>query len=250
VQEDASAVGHGARARVVVLLALILVAVTASIFAAIGRRVYHSTERRQVANARTLTVSTRAADVSISGGPGSSATIESHEEWTGTRAPGQSSIALGPVITLDSRCPSSVHLHLWRFGAHCSVQYAVRMPLRSALHVAVGSGDLELVRIAGALETTTQTGDLNASRIGSSRATIHVGVGDAQIDFARAPVSLHVQVGIGDAVVVLPPGRYAVDARTAVGNVLIGSGIVQDPSSRRTIFVRSDVGDVQVVAGG
>jgi hypothetical protein len=95
-----------------------------------------------------------------------------------------------------------------------------------------------------------QTGDLQASGLRSSRATVRLGVGDAHVAFARAPLSLRVVVGVGDASALLPPGRYAIDARASLGDVRIGSGIVEDPSSPRSIVVTSGVGDVHVDASG
>jgi hypothetical protein len=244
------AVERATRSRVTAITALVLIAVAASIVAGIGRRVHRATETRQIPSTRTLAISVRASDVVVSGVSGSVASVESRELWTGSDPP-VGVLMLGPVLRLRSTCPGSRPLDLlWSFGARCSVRYIVRTPRQRAARIVIDEGDATLAGLAGPLSVTMQTGDLRASGLLSARATIRLGVGDAQIAFARAPSSLRVVVGVGDASALLPPGRYAIAARASVGDVRIGPGIVEDPSSPRTIVVTSGVGDVHVDARG
>lgn len=147
-------------------------------------------------------------------------------------------------------CPGSRHLHLWSFGGRCSLRYVVRTPRRRATRIVAWAGDATLTNLTGPLTATMQTGDLHATGIGSSRVTVRIGVGDAHIAFVRPPASLGIAVDVDDANVVLPAGRYAIDARSSFGDVRIGHGIVEDPASKRSIVVTSTVGDVHVDAHG
>jgi hypothetical protein len=243
-------VERASRSRIPTILALVLIAMIGSVVARIGLRVHRAIETRQIPSGRTLAISVRASDVLVSGVSGSVASVESRELWTGSDPP-SGVFTLGSVLRLRSTCPGSRPLDLlWSFGARCSVRYVVRSPRQRAAQIVIDEGDATLVDLAGRLSVTMQTGDLHASGLRSSRATVRLGVGDAHVAFARAPSSLRVVVGVGDASALLPPGRYAIDARASLGDVRIGSGIVEDPSSPRSIVVTSGVGDVHVDASG
>lgn len=239
------------RSRVTAITALVIVALLGSIVAGIGRRVHHTSERVQLRSATRLTISVRAADFIVAGVEGNDSSVESRATWTGSDRP-TSAVTVGSALLLWGGCPSSQHLHLqlWSFGARCSLRYLVRTPRGRATRIAAHVGDATLTNLTGPLTATMQTGDLHATGIGSSRVTVRIGVGDAQIAFVRPPVSLAIAVEVGDAHVVLPAGRYSIDARTSIGGVQIGHGIVDDPSSRRRIVVTSTVGDVHVNASG
>jgi hypothetical protein len=220
------------------------------VVADVGRRVHHADAVRALAHPRALSVQIAAADVTIVGGPGAGATVHAHESWSGSQRPSGTTAVRAARLLLSSRCPASPNLHLWRFGAFCSVRYQLRTPAATPLHVSMGTGELHVTGVSGAFSATTGAGDLYASALRSPRTTVHLDVGEAHLSFARTPSSVRVQIGVGDAYVVVPRGRYDIDARASVGEVRIGPGIVQDPSSRRTIVVDSSVGDVSVDARG
>lgn len=238
------------RRRVVYGAVLVAIVVVASIAAGAGQRVYHATVRRELAHPDAVLVRVSAADVTIVGARGAPAVAQAHETWTGARRPSGESSAGSSGFVLRSRCPSSLHLHLWRFGARCSVRYTLRTPAAKRLGVTMDVGELHVTGIAGAFSDRTGTGDLYASSLRSARTTIVVGVGEAHLSFSRRPTSVGVRIGVGDAFLELPRGRYDIDAGASVGEVRIGPGIVQDASSPRTIVVRSSVGDVHIDARG
>jgi hypothetical protein len=234
---------------VTVLTTLVIVALAASIVAGIGRRVHHTNGRRSIPSTGRLTISVRAADIAVAGVDGNGASVELHETWTGSDRPA-GAVTVGSTLHLRGGCPGSRHLHLWSFGPRCSLRYVVRTPRGRATRIVARVGDATLTNLSGPLSATMQTGDLHASGIGSSRVTVRIGVGDAHLAFIRAPSALGVDVDVGDAQIVLPAGRYAIDARASLGDVRIGPGIVEDPSSPRKIVVTSTVGDVHVDASG
>jgi hypothetical protein len=236
--------------RVVGTAALIAIAVGGSLVASAGRTAHHFTVRRELAHPRAVVVQVSAADVAIAGGRARSATVEARETWAGSQQP-TGRIGVTPArsyLLLGSKCADSQHLQLWRFGAHCSVRYTVHTPATNGLAVAMGTGDLTVTGIAGPFSDSTETGDLHASALRSLLVTVHVGVGDAHVSFSRPPSSVTLVVGVGDGSVLLPRGHYDIDARASVGDVRIGAGIVQDPTSLRKITVSSNVGDVHVDA--
>ncbi|HEY1480219.1 MAG TPA: hypothetical protein VGF46_09325 [Gaiellales bacterium] len=247
MEDDEISRGARSHARVVCIAVLIVIAVAASIVAGAGRRVHHITVRRQLTSTRALDLAIRSADVSISPVSVGPSTVEARESWTGGRPPSGVVVGIHRDVELGSSCPSSQYF--WPLGARCSVRYAVRVPGRT-LGITMQTGDLTLSGIAGTLSATLQTGDLRASALRATAVTVHVGVGDAHISFSGRPASVGVQIGIGDASVLLPRGRYDIVARASVGDVRIGAGIVQDPTSARRIVVRSNVGDVHLDADG
>jgi hypothetical protein len=237
------------RSRVTAIIALVVVAVASSIVAGIGRRVHHTSERRVIPSAGRLTISVRAADIAIAGVGGNVASVELHETWTGSDRPA-GAVTVGSTVLLRGGCLGSRFLLLSSFGTRCSLRYLVRTPRGRATRLVARVGDATLTNLTGPLSATIETGDLHASGLGSSRVTVRIGVGDARIAFVRAPSSLAVDVDVGDAQIVVPAGRYAVVARASLGEVQIGHGIVEDPSSTRKIVVTSTVGDVHVDAAG
>ncbi|MEO9176085.1 MAG: DUF4097 family beta strand repeat-containing protein [Gaiellales bacterium] len=237
------------RSRVTAITALVIVALVGSIVAGIGRRVHHASDLVLLPPSGQLTISVRAADITVAGGASNDASVESRETWTGSARPARA-VTVGSTLLLRGGCPGSHHLHLWSFGARCSLSYLVRTPRGRATRIVARVGDTTLTNLTGPLTATMQAGDLHATGIGSSRVTVRLGLGDAHIAFDRPPVSLGVTVDVGDAHVVLPAGRYAIDAHSSFGDVQIGHGIVEDPSSSRRIVVTSTVGDVHVDASG
>jgi hypothetical protein len=234
---------------VTVIMALVIVAVVGSIIAGVGRRVHHTSERRPIPAGGRLTISVRAAEIAIEGVGGNHASVELHETWTGSDRPA-GAVTVGSTVLLRGGCLGSRFLLLSSFGPRCSLRYLVRTPRGRATRLVARVGDATLTNLTGPLDATMQTGDLHASGLGSSRVTVRIGVGDAHVAFVRAPSSLGVDVDVGDARIVVPAGRYAIDARATLGEVQIGQGIVEDPASTHRITVTSTVGDVHVDASG
>ena len=80
------------------------------------------------------------------------------------------------------------------------------------LNATTSGGQLQVDGLTGPLTADTGSGPLNASGIASATARVSTGGGSAWISFTKAPQSVQVTTGSGDAVLVLPGGPYAVSA--------------------------------------
>jgi hypothetical protein len=126
------------------------------------------------------------------------------------------------VLTIRSDCPSLVMLD-------CATD------LRLGLPAGVGA------------EVHTDTGDVHAKALRASELSVTTNVGDIALDLARPAALAEARSNVGDVRVAVPPGTYAVQADTDVGERAV-RGLVQDDRTSHAITARSDVGDVTVRA--
>lgn len=163
-------------------------------------------------------------------------------------------------------------------GRSCSVDYEVTVPGKdvrivgnngsgdvtfervASVEIELGSGDVTVRDVAGAVKVENGSGDVTASNIGGPFKG-EVGSGRAKVSDMRGEVSIinnsgdvevamaavqgvRAESGSGDVTVRLPKATYRVDAETGSGRRTVG--VATDPAAQISIVVKSGSGDVIV----
>jgi hypothetical protein len=92
----------------------------------------------------------------------------------------------------------------------CGGELEVTAPARTAVTASLGSGELVVQGLRGPIH-------------------LDLGAGDVEIEADEPPESVEVLLSTGDATVVVPSGRYALDLRAEAGAIDV-SGVTDDPS--------------------
>jgi hypothetical protein len=178
----------------------------------------------------------------------------------GLRATGESQVVRDGTLLLRSTCPN--------FGSDfCRVDYEIRVPrgveLRldgdnGSIHVTgtsgpitadADNGSIRLTGVSGALEVATDNGRVEGTQLRSQQVSADADNGRVQLEFATAPTTVVATGNNGRVEVVVPPDgtAYRVDVRTDNGSEDIS--VPTDPTSERSITVRTDNGSASVVNG-
>jgi hypothetical protein len=188
-------------------------------------------------------------------------TVEVRAEISdGLRATGESREVVDGVLQLHSTCPN--------FGSDfCWVNYELRVPrdlelvingengsisvAGSAAPVTIDgdNGSIMLLDMAGPLQLSTDNGRVEATQLRSDTVTADSDNGRVQLEFAAAPTTVVATSNNGRVEVVVPADgtAYRVDARTDSGSETID--VPTDPTSPRTITLRTDNGSVTARTG-
>ncbi|GAA4565096.1 hypothetical protein GCM10023193_38440 [Planotetraspora kaengkrachanensis] len=127
----------------------------------------------------------------------------------------------------------------------CSVDYRVEVPKGLDVKVDTGSGTITLRDLTGPVGAETGSGDIDARGLSGRQVTASTGSGDVKLRFAAAPDNVRVDTGSGDGTVWVPSGSYNVTADTGSGNKEVA--VTRDPSSSRTVVVKTGSGDAKVL---
>jgi len=133
-----------------------------------------------------------------------------------------------------------------RYRCHdCSVDYEVEVPKGLDVKVDSGSGTITLRQLTGPVSAATGSGDIEARGLAGRQVTATTGSGEVKLRFAAAPDNVHVETGSGEGAVWVPSGSYNVTADPGSGEREVS--VVQDPSSPRTVVVKTGSGDARVL---
>jgi hypothetical protein len=228
---------------------------------------FSSTEKVAITEIR---VRGGSGDVTVRGsGPAGEFRIDRVVRYRGTE-PGRTYRLAGTVLHIETDC-----------GRSCSVSYDIAAPpgvavrgdngsgdmtlsdvsavdinvgsgnisvANSAGDVAVeaGSGDITVKAVGGDLTAETGSGTVDARGLMGAVATVRAGSGDLTVVRER-PGGVTVSTGSGNIEVLVPDGRYRVDATTDSGDRNVG--IADDPGATDVIRIESGSGDVTVARG-
>jgi hypothetical protein len=142
------------------------------------------------------------------------------------------------VFVLRSRCPRTV-LH------SCSVRYRVVVPDNIPIDVRTTSGAIRLDGYRGSARLATGSGDVTiADFCGFGlQARSESGTIGANVDCALQQLSLRSTAG--SVHVIVPPGRYRLDAETAAGRRTV-RGVTEGTDAPFSLQALSSSGDVTV----
>jgi hypothetical protein len=147
----------------------------------------------------------------------------------------------GGVLHISSRCPRIL------LGS-CSASYELAVPETVAVNVNTTDGRVRLTGFRGSAVIKTGSGNVDVEAYCGFDVAARSGSGDVHVAAACAPQRLDVRSGSGDAVALVPPGRYRISALSGVGRERV-TGLLRDARAPFTIDAHSGSGSVAVEGG-
>lgn len=143
----------------------------------------------------------------------------------------------GRRLVLDASCAFPVAY--W-----CTASYTVRVPRNVRVVLWSGSGDVSVSGVRGAVDLTSQHGDLNG--VGLRARVVHADTDHGSVDlrFVDQPEQVLASTSHGDVTVTVPRGdaAYRVELSTAHGAT--SNELRTDPTSQRLVQLSTQHGDV------
>jgi DUF4097 and DUF4098 domain-containing protein YvlB len=143
------------------------------------------------------------------------------------------------TLSVTSRCPRIL-------VGDCSASYEVAVPETATVDVRTTDGSVRLEGFRGSANVRTGAGDVTATAYCGFGLSAVSGSGDLHVAAACAPQHLELHTGSGDAVALVPPGRYRVQASGAHRRV---TGVTRDPLAPFTLDLHSGSGAVAIEGG-
>ncbi|MFL5826225.1 MAG: DUF4097 family beta strand repeat-containing protein [Thermoleophilaceae bacterium] len=144
----------------------------------------------------------------------------------------------GGTFRVHSRCPDTVL-------QSCSVAYTLVVPDNVPVSVRTTSGDVTFDGYRGSVQVTTTSGHVRVT--GFCGFSLEARANSGGIDAATAcpPPLLSLRTTTGDVHVVVPPGRYQIDAESNSGSHRL-RGVTSGADAPLSIQALSNSGDVLV----
>ena len=142
------------------------------------------------------------------------------------------------VFTVRSRCPRTV-LH------SCSVRYRVVVPDNIPIDVSTTSGSIRLDGYRGSARLTSGSGSVTIADFCGFGLQVRAGSGSIGANVDCALQQLSARSTSGSVHVVVPPGRYRLDAETAAGSRTV-RGVTESTDAPFSLQALSSSGDVTV----
>lgn len=147
----------------------------------------------------------------------------------------------GRVLHIASRCPRIV-------VGSCSASYELAVPEGVTVRARTGSGAIRVTGFNGDANLGSHSGDINVQAYCGFHLSALSGSGDLFVSAACIVQSLKLATGSGDAVALVPPGRYRISAVSGARRERV-VGVRDDPTRPFTISVSSASGAVSVEGG-
>lgn len=147
----------------------------------------------------------------------------------------------GGILRISSRCPRIV-------VGSCAASYELEVPQSVSVNVRTSDGDVRMTGFSGNAAVVTRSGSVDVEAYCGFSLSARSGVGNLHVSTACAPQRLDLVSGSGNAVALVPPGRYRIGASSGTGRERI-RGVARDERAPFTIDVHSSSGSVAVVGG-
>jgi hypothetical protein len=147
----------------------------------------------------------------------------------------------GGVLRISSRCPKIV------IGS-CSASYELAVPETVTVNVHTTGGSVRLTGFRGSATVRTGAGDVNVDAYCGFDLAATTESGDVRIAAACSPAHLEVRTQSGNAVALVPPGRYRIVTVSGAGAPRV-DGVIRDSHAPFTIVMRSRTGSVAIGGG-
>jgi hypothetical protein len=198
------------------LLAIALVVLLASSFAAASTPQGHFEKNFQVSGPVDLEVQTRSGDIIVRGGPSGSVSIRGKiyvgDRWLmGNRRTDVSEIEQHPPLRQDG---NSIHIDYLNVR-DISVDYEITVPEDTTIRTHSGSGDQIIEGTRGNADLQSGSGDMKLSRL-TGEIRLQTGSGDVRAREISGPV--RGGAGSGD-IEVEETGSGEIDLHTGSGNI-------------------------------
>ncbi len=237
------------------------------------------TTRKNVnfANVKTIRLDSSSGGVTLRGGSGLAVTGTRKEVRSFTKPSVRETLTDG-VLTLRNRCSNFI-------SVNCEVSYTLTVPKDVRIEGKTSGGSIRLTEIDGDVNVNSSAGGITAEkttgslRLDSSAGSVRVdtasgslnlsssaggvtvtnstsktvkadsSAGDVNLTLVSEPMTIDADSSAGDVRIVVPTGSsaYAIDASTSAGDTAVK--VKTDPSSKRTMKVRSSAGNVSILYG-
>jgi hypothetical protein len=137
-------------------------------------------------------------------------------------------------VLVDARCDG-----LDICGGHVEVHLPSEIPVELILD----AGNIEAYGLAAPIRLTLGAGDAHIGSYAGDDLDAALGAGNIDVDALVAPSSLRVDVGAGDALLMVPSGAYVLDLDVAAAHQVV-QGVTHDPSAPGLIDVHLGTGAV------
>ena len=199
------------------------------------------TEHRTIpaAGVSSLRISTNEGGIRVTAGPAGSDIVVEARMSEGLHAPSSTVTANGDEVTLRAHC--SAWSQYW-----CSVSYVVQVPADLDLTLTTENGAVNVDGVSGKLTVRTDNGTVRGTHLSAAVVDSRADIGTTSLQFDKAPEQVSARTDVGSITVVVPDDDtvYNVSTTNDIGSK--SNGVRHDPTSRRTISARADVGDVNV----
>jgi hypothetical protein len=145
------------------------------------------------------------------------------------------------VLHIASRCPQIV-------VGSCSASYELAVPEAVAVRVQTDGGNVRMTGFNGDATVGTRSGNVDVEAYCGFRLSARSQSGDVYVATACAPQSLSLLTGSGDAVALVPPGRYRIGVSGGTGGEHV-TGLRSDPTAPFSVDAHSVTGGVTVEGG-
>ncbi len=147
----------------------------------------------------------------------------------------------GNVLHITSRCPTVV-------VGSCSASYELAVPEAVAVRVQTKDGNVRMTGFNGDATVATGSGAVDVEAYCGFRLSARSQSGNLYVATACAPQNLSLVTDSGDAVALVPPGRYRIGASGGAGRGQV-TGLRSDPTAPFSIDAHSVQGSVTVEGG-
>ncbi len=183
-----------------------------------------------------------AAPVEITGGAGGAVEIRRTEQFAFGRRPRSSVEAGGGVLRIASRCPDTVL-------GRCAASYRVAVPDNVMVNVRTSSGRVRISGLNGSARVATGSGPVAVEGFCGFTLVATSTSGDVRGNAECSPDRIEMRSGSGDVSVVVPVGRYRVEAHNDAGSERV-RGLTRADDAAFTVQALSGSGEVSVEGGG
>lgn len=197
-----------------------------------------TTEYRVLGDLRGVHLDLGAADVEVDGG-GTAVEVRRTDRFAFGHPSRESRAVAAGELTIVSTCPRQVL-------SRCSASYRVTVPDNVAVEIQTTSGAVRLNAVRATVNVQTGAGAISAGGFCgfSLRAIAESGDVRARADCSAERLELRSRAG--DVRVVVPAGRYRVDAESDTGTRTV-RGVMPDDDAPYLVQALSTTGDVEVV---
>jgi hypothetical protein len=128
----------------------------------------------------------------------------------------------------------------------CLVDFDARVPADVDVTIVADSGDSLVTSMRGNVTVVTDRGELSGLNLESPQTVVETESGDVRLEYQTAPVLVWVTTADADVGVVVPPGSYALDLRSEIGEISTTPDIELDPAAESRIVVATATGNISL----
>lgn len=186
--------------------------------------------------------------IELSAADGDVLEVRRDTAWRGTE-PETSEGWRGDTFTAEGECDDRPFS--WIDIDDCKVDYIMHLPAGTDAEANIDVGDIRLNGLDGGIDAETSVGDVDGEMLRATSTSVETGVGTVRLAYEQVLGDITIEIGTGDAELILPDDSTTYDVRFDSGVGSQDIDIATDPSAKAdyTITVKIGVGDLTVRYG-